>query len=115
MFVELHKEADLVPFFERSQKEPVVFFKHSTQCSRSADAYEELEAFLSKHPGVPCGMVLVIEDRQLSDSIEEQFGIPHESPQAILVYRGSPVWHADHSKVTAKALEDAIASHRVEN
>jgi bacillithiol system protein YtxJ len=115
MLVELHEEEDLPPFFERSDKEPVVVFKHSTQCSRSADAYEEMETFLSKHPGVLCGLVLVIEDRSVSDALEEQFGIRHESPQAILVHRGNPIWHANHSRVTAKALEDAIAIQRVQN
>src|SRR5688572_6274587 len=74
MLVELHEEQDLSPLFERSQKEPVLIFKHSTQCSRSDAAYQEVQAFLSKHPEVPCGMVLVIEDREISDALEEQIG-----------------------------------------
>jgi bacillithiol system protein YtxJ len=53
-------------------------------------------------------MVLVIEDREVSDAMEERFGIRHESPQAIIVSRGQPVWHANHFQVTAKALEAAI-------
>jgi bacillithiol system protein YtxJ len=109
MLVELHEEQDLGTLFERSQKEPVVLFKHSTQCSRSDAAYEEVKAFLSKHPQVPCGMVLVIEDREVSDALEEQVGIQHESPQAIVISRGSAIWHGSHLKVTAKALEEAIA------
>jgi len=113
MVIELREEQDLVPLLERSQKEPVVFFKHSTQCSRSAVAHEELQAFLLRNPTVPCGMVLVIEDREVSDAMEEQFGIEHESPQAIVVSRGKPVWHAAHFRVTAKALEDAIAAQKV--
>jgi monothiol bacilliredoxin len=115
MLVELHEEQDLGPLFERSQKEPVVLFKHSTQCSRSADAYEELQTFMSDHPEVPCGLVLVIEDRELSDTLEEHFGIRHESPQAIVISRGDPVWYASHSRVTAKALESAINSQRIQD
>jgi len=108
MLVELHEEQDLSPLFERSQKEPVLIFKHSTQCSRSDAAYQEVQAFLSKHPEVPCGMVLVIEDREISDALEEQIGIRHESPQAIVLSGGNPVWHASHFRVTAAALEEAI-------
>lgn len=115
MLVELHEEQDLGTLFERSQKEPVVLFKHSTQCSRSADAYEELQAFMSDHPETTCGMVLVIEDRELSESMEEQLGIRHESPQAIVISRGNPIWHASHFEVTAKALEDAIALQRIQD
>ena len=115
MLVELHEEQDLGPLFERSQKEPVVLFKHSTQCSRSADAYEELQAFLYDHPEVSCGVVLVIEDRELSDTLEEHFGIQHESPQVIVISRGDPVWHASHSRVTAEALESAVARQRLQD
>jgi monothiol bacilliredoxin len=115
MLVELHEEQDLGPLFERSQKEPVVLFKHSTQCSRSAEAYEELQAFMSDHPETTCGMVLVIEDRELSDTMEEHFGIRHESPQAIVISRGNPIWHGSHFNVTAKALEDAIALQRIQD
>jgi bacillithiol system protein YtxJ len=112
MLVELHEEQDLGPLFEQSQKEPVVLFKHSTQCSRSAAAYDELQDFVSRNPEVPCGMVLVIEDRELSDTLEEQFGIEHESPQAIVISQGNPVWHASHFRVTASALEEAIAKQK---
>jgi bacillithiol system protein YtxJ len=113
MFIELREEQDLEPLLERSQTEPVVIFKHSTQCSRSAAGQAELETFMEKHPGVLCGIVMVIEDRGLSETIEERFGIVHESPQAIVVARGMPVWHGSHSRVTANALENAIAAPRV--
>jgi len=109
MVSELHQERDLEQLLERSHKDPVVIFKHSTQCSRSAAAYEEYETFIADHPGTPCGTVLVIEDRELSDELEDRFGIRHESPQAIVVSNGTPVWHANHFAVTAKALEDAVA------
>ena len=109
MVIELHQERDLEELLERSHKDPVVIFKHSTQCSRSAEAYEEYETFMAGNPGTPCGTVLVIEDRRLSDDLEERFGIRHESPQAIVVSNGSPVWHASHWKVTAQALEEAVS------
>lgn len=114
MLIELHEEQDLEPLLETSQIEPVVIFKHSTQCSRSEAAHDELQSFMLDHPEVPCGIVMVIEDRDLSDSIEGRFGILHESPQAIVLARGAPVWHASHLRVTARALEDAIAALRVE-
>ena len=112
MLVELHEEQDLEPLLERSQKRPVVFFKHSTQCSRSDAAHHELQTFISRNPDVDCGIVNVIEDRELSDALEERFGIEHESPQAIVVSLGKPVWHASHSRVTAQALENAIGPRK---
>jgi len=113
MFVELHEDRDLEALFERSQKEPVVLFKHSTQCSRSADAQYELQLFMSKHPEVCCGIIFVIEDRTLSDEVEDRFGILHESPQVFLLSEGTVVWHAHHRQVTASALEEALGNQRV--
>ena len=111
MVIELHQERDLTQLLERSHKDPVVIFKHSTQCSRSAAVYEEYQAFVADNPDTPCGTVLVIEYREVSDDLEDRFGIRHESPQAIVVANGHPVWHASHFAVTAKALEEAIAKH----
>jgi bacillithiol system protein YtxJ len=112
MMVELHEEQDLEPLLERSQKRPVVLFKHSTQCGRSAAAHHEVQAFAKRHPDIPCGIVNVIEDRDLSDAMEERFGIEHESPQAIVLAHGKPVWHASHYRVTVHALEDAIGTRK---
>jgi bacillithiol system protein YtxJ len=110
MVVELRQERDLEQLLQYSHKDPVVIFKHSTQCSRSAGAYEEYETFMADHPGTLCGTVLVIEDREISDELEDRFGIRHESPQAIVVSNGNPTWHANHFKVTARALEEAVAA-----
>lgn len=112
MVIELHEERDLEKLLERSHKDPVVVFKHSTQCSRSAAAYEEFQAFIADNPATACVTVLVIEDRAISDELEDRFGIRHESPQAIVLSNGIPVWHANHFAITAKALEDVIARHR---
>jgi bacillithiol system protein YtxJ len=113
MIVELREKQDLEDLLKRSHKEPVLLFKHSTQCSRSAAVMEELEGFDRQNPQAPCGLVLVIEDRDISDNIEERFGIRHESPQAILVVNGSPVWHASHWKITETALEAALQTRKL--
>src|SRR5439155_25396064 len=110
MIIELRKKQDLEELLMRSHKEPVLLFKHSTQCSRRAAGFEELEAFEQRNSQVPCGLVLVIEDRGISDDIEARFDIRHESPQAILVVNDVPVWHASHWKITETALESALNS-----
>jgi bacillithiol system protein YtxJ len=110
MLVELHQDQDLDRLLERSRTNPIVVFKHSTQCSRSAVAYAELEAFADVNPDIACGTVLVIENRELSDDPEDRFGIVHESPQAIVVANRNPIWHASHSAVTARALQEAIST-----
>src|SRR6185436_5998933 len=110
MIIELHEKQDLDEFLKRSLNEPVLLFKHSTQCSRSAGVIEDFEAFAEGNPTVPCGLILVIEDRDVSDAVEDRFGIRHESPQAILIVNEKPAWHASHWRVTEDALEAAIAA-----
>ena len=110
MIIELHVKQALEELLKRSHHEPVLLFKHSTQCSRSAGVIEDFEAFEQGNPGIPCGLILVIEDRDISDEVEDRFGIRHESPQAILIVNEKPAWHASHWKITEDAIEAAFAA-----
>lgn len=83
-----------------------VLFKHNTTCPISAKAYEELQAFIQK-TNVPAAIVLVLEDRPVSEYITEQFGIKHESPQVFLFEGGHVRWHESLSNITEKALKEA--------
>jgi len=109
MIIELHELQDLQQFLGRFQQGPVILFKHSTQCSRSAAVKEEFDSFHQSNPTLPCGLVLVIESRKVSNEIEARFDIIHESPQAILLKDGTVVWHASHWAVTEDSLEGALA------
>ena len=108
MVTELHQPADLDQLLQRSATDRILIFKHSTQCSVSAGAYDEFLAFVEDAADVPCGLVLVIEDRALSDRIESQLGIRHESPQAIVVENGKVRWTSSHWSITADALKKAL-------
>jgi bacillithiol system protein YtxJ len=110
MVIELIEQADLERLLERSRSTPVLIFKHSTQCSISSAAYEELTQFADQAQGVECGLVLVIENRTLSDKVAAQFGIRHQSPQAIVIENGQPTWNASHWSITADALAKATRS-----
>ena len=99
------KEA-LDELMARSNKEPVAVFKHSTTCPVSANAYNELEKF----PG-EVALIEVQGARALSTEIGTLTGVPHESPQVIILRNGKAVWHASHWKVTSQALEQAMREH----
>ena len=111
MIVDLHQERDLEELLERSKTNPVIIFKHSTQCPISTQAYEEFIDFAEGLRGLLCGVVLVIEDRKLSNGIAERFHIRHESPQALLIKDGRPIWHASHWSITTDSLTEALTSY----
>ena len=111
MLVDLVQDHDLEQLLARSKTDPVLIFKHSTQCSISAQAYEEFTDFIEGFRDLLCGTVLVIENRKLSNMIAERFGVRHESPQALLIKEGRVVWHASHWSITSGSLSDALVKN----
>ena len=86
-----------------------LLFKHSDRCPISGEAYEEVEAFARRHPGLPVWIVDVIDRRNLSLAAADRFGVRHQSPQAILLVDGRAAWDASHFQVRAAVLEERIA------
>jgi len=111
MVIQLRQDGDLEQLLQRSKTNPVLIFKHSTQCSISGQAYEEFTQFAESSGGVACGLVLVIENRKLSDAIADRLAVRHESPQAIIVRDGYAAWHASHWSITTGSLSEALRSY----
>lgn len=102
---------ELAKALEKSTKQPLLLFKHSTRCPISSRAQREVEAYLSQRPdeSVMYGLVYVIEDRSVSNAVAEYVGVKHESPQVILVKNKQAVWHTSHSDITSEALEQILS------
>ena len=88
---------------ERSKKQPVVIFKHSTTCPISALAFRDMSKFNGE-----VNLVEVQTARELSREIERRTGVTHESPQVIVLNNGQVVWNASHWKVRADAVAEAV-------
>jgi bacillithiol system protein YtxJ len=96
-FVAVKDAGALEELFARSNQSPVLLFKHSTTCPISdAGAAGEV------------ALVVVQTARPLSNEIAERTGVRHESPQAIVLRAGKPVWTASHYDITAAAVEQAV-------
>lgn len=104
---------DLTPLREPEELEGVltaplaVLYKHSPLCGLSAIAAGEVRRFAGERPGTPVYVLDVIRQRALAREVERRLGIRHESPQAIVLRDGVPVWDASHRGVTAEALRSA--------
>ncbi|HKP45331.1 MAG TPA: bacillithiol system redox-active protein YtxJ [Pyrinomonadaceae bacterium] len=86
-----------------SKERPIVIFKHSLTCPISASAYDQM----SRHDG-QVALIEVQNSRGLSAAIENRFGVPHESPQVIVLRKGQVFWNASHFKITAEAVAAAV-------
>jgi bacillithiol system protein YtxJ len=85
-----------------------LLFKHSRRCPISARAFAQYEQFVTGHPDVPTGFLDVIADRPMSQWVAAQYGVLHQSPQALLFRGGRVVWDASHRGVTADAIWSAV-------
>lgn len=93
----------------RTATAPLLLFKHSATCGRSAEAYEEV-ALLVDDPAwqTAVGLVVVQTSRDVSHAIAARFAIRHESPQALLVADGQVRWHGSHHHVNRREIRAAI-------
>ena len=102
---QLHTLEDLQQYVAEPGKK--LLFKHSTTCPISAKANEEFQAYL-KDADTTAAVVLVIEDRPVSNQIAEEFGIKHESPQIFLLEDNEVRWNTSHWKITRDAIKEAV-------
>lgn len=88
---------------------PVVLFKHSRTCGISCEALDELHAHAEQTgPRAAYKVITVQSHRRLSDDAAQRFGIRHETPQAIVLRDGRPVWNASHFRITAAELSRIV-------
>ena len=107
----LHDLEMLEAAIAESLERPVLLFKHSRTCGISFEALDELQVHLERgRCAATYKMITVQSHRTLSDAIADRLGVRHESPQAILLRDGRPVWKASHFRITADELSRALES-----
>jgi bacillithiol system protein YtxJ len=87
---------------ELSFTKPVLIFKHSTRCSVSSMSLDRLLRNWKTEDGekvVPYFLDL-IAFRNLSNQIEADFGVAHESPQVIILRNGKAVYDNSHMGIS---------------
>lgn len=105
--VEIEDAGALEEMFARSNDAPVILFKHSTTCPISAHAHRQMSR-LDRAVSAEIALVVVQKARAVSNQVAERTGLRHESPQAIVLRGGRPVWSASHFDITAEAVEGAV-------
>jgi bacillithiol system protein YtxJ len=104
---------DVDALLDESCLHPVLVLKHSRTCGTSAQALDELLAYLDEREpaDVRFALVTVQTHRDVSNAIAQRLGIRHETPQALLVCDRGVAWHASHFRVTADTIAAAVAAH----
>ena len=86
-----------------------VLFKHSPTCPLSLFAHREVVRFRANQPETPVYLVSVRRRSEVARHIAEKTGVRHESPQILVLRRGSLIGSASHDEITAELLNSLIA------
>lgn len=87
-----------------SQQEPVLLFKHSTRCSISSMVLNKLESSFSGGGDFQKYFLDLIAHRDISNEIATRYGVVHQSPQALLVFKGEIVYEASHTGISYQEI-----------
>jgi len=110
--IELTTLEDLDRVWAESEQKPCMLFKHSTRCPISTRALSAFEKALERPEAAAVTWVYLdlIAHRDVSNEIATRSGITHQSPQAILLEKGKPVWNASHIGITVDSLIEAVSA-----
>ncbi|KGP73666.1 bacillithiol system redox-active protein YtxJ [Pontibacillus yanchengensis] len=81
-----------------------LLLKHSLTCPISADAEKTFERY-DEETDTPLYILPIQQARELSNYIAEEFGVKHQSPQALLFDQKQVKWDASHWNITTDALK----------
>ena len=99
--------AALAALLARSHAAPVLLFNHDPGCGGSARAYRRVLELGGDHGAI--GLIDVRVARAVTAELARRTGVPHQSPQVLLLRDGRAAWFASHGAVTAEAVERAAA------
>ena len=95
---------------EKSSEKDQVILKHSTTCPVSFNALDEYDDYLAEQPNsdIDYTLVKVRESRPVSNQIEADLNVKHESPQIIYIKNKAKYWSTTHWAVTKAHMKAVI-------
>jgi bacillithiol system protein YtxJ len=92
----------------QSNKEPIFLMKHSSTCPISAAGYQEFDKF---ETDIPKYYLIVQKSRPVSQEVESELSVQHQSPQLLLLKDGEAVWHASHYDINSHKIKSAVEAN----
>ncbi|HSQ23033.1 MAG TPA: bacillithiol system redox-active protein YtxJ [Pyrinomonadaceae bacterium] len=102
-FISIEDNSALDRFLADADGQAVVILKHSSTCGVSSRAYGEMSSFEGS-----VGLITVQEARDVSNEIERRTGVPHETPQILILHNDEVVFNASHFQVKAETVKKEL-------
>lgn len=94
---------------ELSHHQPVLIFKHSTRCSISRFALKNFEnEYNFTAEELQPYFLDLLEYRNISNEIANQFNVVHQSPQILLIKEGKCVYDESHDGIEVEGLKKVL-------
>ena len=106
-WINLTSPGQLEVIRNESKDSPVVIFKHSTTCSISAMALARLQR---KSPDAKVYYLDLRAHRDVSNLVATTFDVEHESPQVLIIDKGTAVYHRSHSEINPGDIQEFLDS-----
>lgn len=92
-----------------SKTQPVLVFKHSTRCSISRMVLSQFERSYDANPDQLKSYYLdLLEHRDISNALAKEFGVFHQSPQALLIKNGACVFNESHDGISFSEIKTKL-------
>lgn len=93
-----------------SDEKPVMIFKHSTRCAISSMALDRLTRKWqdSDSEKLEPYILDLIANRSISDQVASSFGVPHESPQVLIIKGGETIYDASHYSISHEEIFKSV-------
>ncbi len=108
---DLTSEEQLEQLKKDSEEKKILIFKFSTNCNISARIFDRLNSEwvneqVSKE--LECYFLDLIKFRKLSNKIAQDFDVSHESPQVLILSKGSSIYDDSHSYITFQGIKKIV-------
>ncbi len=105
IWTEIKSSEDLQTILQQSKHQVVGIFKHSTRCSISRMVLSEFERQISSKD-IKLYYLDLLNYREISNKIAEDFGVIHQSPQLILLKDGKVISQVSHNAILNVNLDE---------
>lgn len=106
--IELQSPEDLELLKEKSRNKAQIIFKHSTRCMTSSMALNRINQKEITALNADCYILNVIRKRDISNKVEKDFGVMHESPQLLIIKDGKCMYNESHSAIRLADIENVL-------
>lgn len=104
-FVKIESLEQLDALFESSFTKPVALLKHSNTCGISSHVLE-----MAAEADGTINVVVIQENREISNEIATRTGHRHQSPQAFVIKDGKAIYHATHYGIDPLKIGESLNS-----